>query len=420
MFIFLNKNDIIKAISETSLRIQNTETIETHDLDNIDKKNLVGKKALLGPEKDPSEYRVAFICNWGEACGIATYTQALVSEIRNKVKEVRIFAEAEHWHRGESMSGVIKEIADWKPDVIHIEHEFGIFPKANHFLKMLEDLEPFPYIVTFHSVYEHLDKTICTAYVKNTIVHSEEAKDVLRELGHLNDIYIVPHGCAVYDDVSELWNIFQNDYTVIQFGFGFTYKGVDMAVDAIKHLKESDPKFKDLFYCYLCSENPHTRSVHEEYYSYLKNRVDEAGLSEHVAIMRGFISDKIIRNFLRTAKLAIFPYKTDPSNRVYGASGAVRHAMANGIPVIGSDSHMFDDLNGIIPRISDPMSLAHEIDKIFSDGQYKKELVDRNLDFLKSNDWSITADRHLEVYKAIVTQSESRSVRIINYTVVNS
>lgn len=429
MFFYLNKDKVIKAVSETQIKVTGGEVLETSQLDHLDRRFLVGKKIHLGPEKPPKEYRVAFIGNWGDYCGIATYADALVSSLRPLVQEVRIFAEhtlsdtsndeadnvVRCWRRGENMSAMIEQVLAWKPDVVHVQHEFGLFPKATYFLKMLEALDGIPYVITLHSVYEHLDKTICTAYIKNIIVHSNNAKMVLEGLGHSSNVIVMPHGCVVYEDPAELWNIFQTDYAVVQFGFGFSYKGVDLAIEAIRILKERDPKFKDIFYCYLCSENPHTRSAHEDYYSYLKGKIAAADLSDHVAVLRGFLSDQLIRNFLRTAKLAIFPYQTDPNNCVYGASGAVRHAMANGVPVVASNSHLFDDLDGVLPRAVDAASLAGEMDRIFSSYEYKKSLVEKNLAFLKGNDWRTTAGRHVDAYKSIVDAFMSDRIIVTEY-----
>lgn len=416
MFVYVNEYGIIQAVSDIELKIDKTKTIKTNSFDHMNRNDIVGKKLRIGLPKETKDLKVAVICNWGGQCGIATYAEALISEMKSKVKEVRIFSELSSpdsiqcWKRGESMASCINLIKEWNPDIVHIQHEFGIFPKATHFLKMLEMLGDIPYAITLHSVYEHLDKTICSAYIKNIIVHSEHGKQALLKLGHINNIYVVDHGCPVYENIEELWNIFQNDYAVIQFGFGFSYKGVDMAIDAINILQKNDPKFKNIFYCYLCSENPVTRYVHDAYYYSIKNKVDELNLSENITVLRGFASEKIIANFLRTARLAIFPYKTDPSNIVYGASGAIRHAMANGVPTIASESHMFDDLDGVLPRTVDAESLASEIDKIFSDGEYRKSLVQKNLEFVKNHSWSIAAEQHLIVYRQVVDSFHENSL----------
>lgn len=428
MFVSYDKHNIIRALSTTPIKIGGQTTIQTPEIQ--ENQRAVGKKIALGTRN--GLLRVALICNWGDKCGIATYTNHLVCPLRKRVN-LRIFAEeiitpnpaqdetdgvVRCWKRGTSMAACIQKVLEWQPDIVFIQHEFGIFPKATHFLKMLELLENVPYVMTMHSVYEHLDKTICTAYIKNMIVHSEDAKQSLYRNGHLNNVNVILHGCVQYPDISELWNIFQNDYAIIQFGFGFNYKGVDVAIDAIHHLKQSSEKFKDIFYCYMCTESPHTRAIQQDYYNYLSEKVNSLGLQENVVIVRGFLSEKHISNFLRTAKLAIFPYKNDLTNVVYGASGAIRNAMANGIPIIASDCHLFDDVDGIVPRITSHIDLAEEIDHVFSSQEYRKSLVDRNLAFVRDHNWEATADQHLDVFRKIIEQYETGMVRVSNYELV--
>jgi glycosyltransferase involved in cell wall biosynthesis len=429
MYISYDKHGIIKMTSMQPIHAMGRSTIKT---DQFDSSNyLVGKRVVLGKRSD--KLRIALIVNWGDKCGISTYTENLTNALRPKVQEVKIFSEhianvdAERdkvnnvvrcWRRGESMVPAIKAVLDWRPDLVFIQHEFGIFPKATHFLKMLEMLNDTPYVITLHSVYEHLDKTICTAYIKAMIVHSEAARESLFRNGHRNNIHVIYHGCVEYPDNSELWNIFQNDYAVIQFGFGFNYKGVDMAIDAISHLKRTQEKFKDIFYCYLCTESPHTKSIQQEYYNHLSTRVAELGLEDNVAIMRGFLSEQHVCNFLRTAKLAIFPYRNDEKNIVYGASGAIRNAMANAVPVIASDCHHFDEFDGVLPRVKDSVELSQEIDKVFSDQAYRDALVERCLNFVKQHSWDKTADQHLAAFRKVIDANEADLVRVENYEVI--
>lgn len=371
---------------------------------------LIGKTVGV---KEAQKMKIAVVCNWRTPCGISTYTQYLIEALRPKVQEIKIFSETEAkadmthdqaenvvrcWKRGESMIDTIKQIKDWKADFVIIQHEFGIFPKATHFLKMIQTLENTPYAIVLHSVYgTHLDKTICTSAIKNIIVHSPEAQAALENLGHTtNFTQVIPHGCVEYTETKELWNIFQTPYAICQFGFGFRYKGVDRAIEAIGLLKQKNPeKYKDIFYCYLCSESVNAGGTHEEYNQYLTSLIQQHHLQDNVAIIRKYHSEQIINTYLRTAKLALFPYVTDPNNIVFGASGAIRIAMANHTPVIASESHMFDDLRGVIPRPESASHLADEINKIFSDSNYKNKLIERNKDYIRENNWNTTANRYL-------------------------
>jgi glycosyltransferase involved in cell wall biosynthesis len=256
-----------------------------------------------------------------------------------------------------------------------------------------------------HSVYEHLDKAVCTSAIKHIVVHTEEGKEVLKKTGNNNDIFVVPHGCVSIPPAEriELWNIFQTPYAIVQFGFGFYYKGVDTILEAIAILKKTNyEKYKELFYCYLCSENPHANAIHTNYYNFLMDKVKELDISENVAIIRKFQTEQTINHYLRTAKLAIFPYRSDPNNVVYGASGASRIAMANGIPVIVGKNHQFDDLEGVLPRAGTPQELANEIDKIFSNDKHRKAVIDRSLKYIENTTWSKCADKYLDLYEKVL------------------
>src|SRR5206468_1406375 len=113
------------------------------------------------------------------------------------------------WKRGQSMASTVKQVIDWKPTVVLIQHEFGIFPRAPFLLQILHllDAAGIPYVVTLHSVYEHLDKVICSSAMKNIVVHSESGRDCLRRLGHTSDIEVIPHGCVRGSEAPENWNI---------------------------------------------------------------------------------------------------------------------------------------------------------------------------------------------------------------------
>jgi glycosyltransferase involved in cell wall biosynthesis len=413
-YLLLNNKNVVTGVADRPLTVGNQKVISIES--DLSPDELLGRQMI---NKSPEGMKVAVICNWRDTCGISTYSKYLVDALRPKVGEIRIFSEfgpevdtdrtenvIRCWKRGESMSLAIKLIQDYKPDFVLVQHEYGIFPKATYFLQLIQALDAYPYALVLHSVYKHLDKTICTSAIRNIIVHSEAAKAVLIETGHAaSNISVIPHGCVVFNDVKELWNIFQTPYCIVQFGFGFFYKGVDRAIEAVAHLKRTDKKFQDIFYCYLCSETNKCNSIHNSYLDYLMKKVEDLGVQDNVAIVRKFHTDEVINNYLRTAKLALFPYITDPDNTVYGASGAARVAMANKIPTIASESHLFDDLEGVLPRPKDYLELAKAIDEVFSNGQHKAKMLASAERYVAENNWSITADRYVEAIKKITSQN---------------
>jgi glycosyltransferase involved in cell wall biosynthesis len=75
--------------------------------------------------------------------------------------------------------------------------------------------------------------------------------------------------------------------------------------------------------------------------------------------------------------------------------------MANKIPVIASSGNMFDDLEGVLPRPDDHIALAKEIDEIFSNDNYRNDLMKRIANYIDENSWDKIADKYLNIYYQI-------------------
>jgi glycosyltransferase involved in cell wall biosynthesis len=430
LFISFDSSRIITAVSDHPIVIRG-ETAREIDVRNMTEGyqlSLVGKRIppqFLKAEdymlKPTSELRIALICNWQTKCGISTYSKYLHDAMKPMVKEIGIFSEDATetertgedsesvfrcWNRGQSLLPLARKVLDWNPDFIIVQHEFGIFPNLFYFMQMMQQFSNTPYAVTMHSIFEHLDKIVYSDCVKNIVVHSQQAKDILLKNGHNTNIHVIGHGCIPQSsmaDVSELWNICHNPFTIMQFGFGFQYKGVERALEAIHQLKMNHEKYKNIFYFYLLSENEHTKRSHDDYYRTLMEKIHSLGLEANVAINRKFQTDKMLSLYLRLAKLAIFPYVTTTNNTVYAASGAVRVAMSHRIPVIASDAHLFDDLNGVIPRPGDADTLASTIDEVFSDSVFRQGLLDKGNKFLADNSWDCAAKKYIQLYENIMS-----------------
>lgn len=425
MYVGIDARGLIQIVADKPFGSASLTVLKVGDIPEGERRGLIGKRycpAAADP-KPARELRVAMVCNWGDQCGIATYSQFLVDALKGVVADVKVFAELPEgqeewstepgvlrcWRRGRPLKGLAAAVKDYDPDICFIQHEFGIFPNAFHYLQLLEGLSEVPHAVVMHSVYEHQDKAVCTAATRHVVVHNPIGARYLA--GRVQHVHLLPHGC-VRTCTEELWNIFQSPYTVMQFGFGFRYKGMDRAIRAVHHLKSADPKFAEIQYLALVSCNEHNRPANEAYANQLRELADSLGVGDNVVILQGYFSDEQLSAYLRTAKMAIFPYVQDPRNVVYGASGAARIAMAHGIPVLASESHMFDDLEGVLPRPAGHLELAEEIDKVFSDGAYRNSVVASALAYVEDHDWPSTARRYADLYPPILADFSARTVSL--------
>jgi len=417
MYLSHNKNLIVNVISTSKIEVAGQGIKKSGKSEKI----RIGRRMpteLLKPSdyqpKEHKELRVAVIVNWNDNCGISTYAKYLVDAMIPQVKALKIFSEItgtphegydvdECWERGKCLIPMIKKVKEYGADFVIVQHEYGIFPNAFYFSQLCQYLRDIPYVIVMHSVYEHLDKLVYSEAAKNILVHTDNQKTVLKKLGNGSNIYVVPHGCISYPDTSELWNIHQNPYTIVSFGFLFPYKNIPRTLKAIKLLKDTDPKFKNIFFTYLSSENSHNANANQSYYDEIVKMVADMGLEENVSIIKKYQTEQMLCLYLRLNKLAVFPYANNPNNEVFSASGAIRISIANKIPVIASESHLFDDMSGILPRPISVEELAATIDKVFSDENYKNSIVNAASKYVQDNSWSSCATKYLNVYNQLVS-----------------
>jgi glycosyltransferase involved in cell wall biosynthesis len=362
--------------------------------------------------------KLALVGNWKMRCGIATYSENLWPEVAKHVGDFRLFIEKNDqptgpvnvignvavppervvscWKRGEPLTELVRAIKEYDPDVVHIQHEFGLWPNAGYWLSLMSQLSDYQVFVTLHSVFHHRDKTIIEASIPNIIVHLEGAKRVLKEeKGVPGDVYVVPHGCAPVTDVERLWNFYKSEHTFMQFGFGFKYKGWELSIRAADVLRK---RYPDVFFTGLYSESPYNLVDHQVYYDDLMRLVSDLDLHQHVGIIRGYQSDAALDSYMRTNQAILFPYVSHPQHEVFGASGAARLAMSKMAPVVTTSVNHFSDLPTLKANTSG--EIADALDMMFSNPLARKAQVDRQLVYLSDNTWEKVGLRHVELFGA--------------------
>jgi hypothetical protein len=370
------------------------------------------KKRLL----KPSSMKIAFVGNWKMRCGIATYNENLWPEIAKHVGDFKLFIERNDaptspinvigdvavpadkvlpcWKRGEPLSELVAAIKAYDPDIVHIQHEFGIWPHAGHWLSLMGQLNDYNTFVTMHSVFHHRDKTIVEAAMPNIIVHLEGAKNVLKnEKGVPGNVFVIPHGCNLITNKDRLWNFYHTEHTMVQWGFGFRYKNFENAIETTNVLKA---KYGDVFFTALFSESPFNAIGHQTYYDELVQLTNRLKLNDNVAIIRGYQSPTSLDCYLRTNRIALFPYVGSIEHEVFGASGAAREAMTKMLPIVTTNVNHFSDLPTL--KGDTPEQLASEIDKMWSNPLAYKQQVERQATYVEENSWSNVALQHLKAF----------------------
>lgn len=370
--------------------------------------------------------RIAFISNYGTHCGIATYNEALLNEVR-LYADVKVFAEyadedrsaniegdpswvTRCWHRKEHpKSNLIKQVIAWKPDIAHFSHEYGLWPRAFQFTQIVSALRMngIKVLGTMHSVYDHQDKLVSEAVLPNVMVHTYQARVVLVKKGIAPErINVIPHGSNIYAGTSDspklleqLWNTWGSEHTIYQPGFLFGYKGHMRMLGVVARLKE---KYEDVHYVIQASENPNTMAEHDEIYNQLIAECERLDISGNVTINRGFVSEDVLMSNIRTVKVCVLPYCNHPDHDVRATSGIARMILGTQTPLVVTGVHLFDDLEGIVPRARDDQELYEAVDNIFDNKGATEAEVSKRTEFLRKTSWESVAQRLAALYNRIL------------------
>lgn len=365
--------------------------------------------------------KIAMISDYGVNCGIATYTKYLCDGMRQQVNDLRIFAEHAEpsallndkkdnvircWKRNEDYTELIEQIRLYNPDIVFIQHEYGLFHKMNEWGSLLTRLGNFRVIVCLHTVLEHdvanpqrraeyTSKIIAEAQCPEVIVHSRRARQTLRNRGYGGLIHYIPHGSfpPKFEKLPATKYGMYPEHSIFQYGFGGKYKGWDLGLDIVEKLKT---KYPDVMYIGLYNVNDKGRGEQSTLYFDLITQIEQRNLHNNVAIIKGYQNDTMIANFVKSSKVAIFPYqKPNPDWASWGASGAIQLPMSLGVPMVLSDYPAFLEYTGLLPICSKLEDYVAVIDRIFSDSQYERNLQQRAVEICASRTWAKCADWYL-------------------------
>lgn len=420
------KNNRIQSISsEPFVKNDDFESIQVpEELSHIPSKDLIISGKVKNGEitckllkKPVAQMKVALVGNWKMKCGIATYAENLWSEVIKYIGDFKLFVENNTittgpldqigdqiispdkvipcWIRGESTQLLIDEIKKYDPDIVWIQHEYGLWPNAAHWLSMMSRLSEYRIIVTMHSIFYHRDKTIIEASIPEIVVHLQGGLDLLKNEKHVpGKVYVIPHGCFPCTNKERLWNFYKSNNTFMQFGFLFRYKGIENSIKTVAILKK---KFPNVFFTGLFSESPHNMGEHQMYYNELTDLIAELGVQENVAIIRGFQSEETLDSYMRTNQATIFPYVSNVNHEVWGASGAARIAMSKALPVITSSVNHFSDLPTIKADI--PEDIAKELEILFTNPVLREAQITKQIDYLNDHTWNKMALRYISLFE---------------------
>lgn len=319
--------------------------------------------------KNKGTIKVAFVSTFPpRECGIATYTQDLITGLKEKYKDnflynVYAICDKENYHFASEVAMEIRKnyLGDYSKaaeqinrsdvDVVSLQHEFNIFGGYNgeNILAFLKALKK-PVLMTMHTVpiyfkkpYLLIPKRYKTRtkllgeifkYVDTVSVMTETSKTYLSKTFSLSGgkVVIIPHGASgkehfynanLLADATD-----RKKFIIFTFGLISPSKGLEYVIKSLPKLIKDNPK-KEIRYIVAGTVHP---DKPKEYFIYLKHLVQELGLEKNVEFDNRYLEEKDIYSYLKKCDVFITPYY----RKEQASSGTLSYALSAGCCIVST------------------------------------------------------------------------------------
>lgn len=353
---------------------------------------------------------VRFATTWDSQCGVADYSRELVSELA-KTLDVQVVS---------LDPGAVSTPRDLATklnlaDLAHIQFQYPFFggmqAHRNWFIELIQAVHV-PLVVTIHELdLGEKDPFLVRAYkrwlnknlfgrseIDRLIVHSSEYKKSLVDLGiESGDIRVIPMWVprvaqpeiSPEQAKSELGLGGKKLVTI--FGFVVKRKGYDLALDSLPHWPENT--------ALLIAGGPHAGD-YTGYFSHLKRRIEEEGLSELVKIT-GYLPEERVPIVMAATDVIAAPFLEMSS------SWSMMYAIAYGKPIVASDLPQNRELAAqshclVLFKTGDHQEFASVLSEVMRDQSKLEALSAAAREYAVSRTVADAADDTINVYRELV------------------
>jgi glycosyltransferase involved in cell wall biosynthesis len=331
----------------------------------------------------------------------------------------------------------ISAARELQPDLVHVQHEYGLFGGTNPFLdvlplwlRRLKQALPqgTPIVATAHNVvpedhrfatrgrgwrrplYSVANATLLPwlqyhwregtwGRFQGVIVHSSLQEASLQR-GGLPLVSVIPHVVPAIrpsaDDRPE------NPIPRIGlFGYFGPEKGQDVAIEAMRHVRTP---------ALLRLAGGVGHPMNNAYYERCRQRIAECGLRDRIEVT-GFVPEEDVSRVFQETDLVMAPFRST------SGSGSLVQALARGAAVLASDLPLNREINDRVPGTlaffasEDPLDCAQQIETLLADADRRRRLGQQARQYAATHSPASIARQHLDFYRRILAQESSAGRR---------
>jgi len=338
--------------------------------------------------------KIAFVTTWRQKCGIASYSENLARAISKLGAEVYIVRIPRFGQRSpELFQGIVDSIPVDKVDLIHCQHEYGLWTNfEKQFFEALRRLGK-PIVTTMHSVGNFmLDREIISRSDR-VIVHNEFCARRLE-----GPSVIIPHGslgyvkCPPAAECKDRWGIQAKAPIVGYLGYISAGKRVDVLVEAMRAVPNAGLMVAGGWFT-------------EEDTEYI-NKTKEWSLQMLPSRCQwtGYVPDDLLPIAYGAMDIVVYP------PRLATESGALITALSHGKATIASQLPPFveKEKKGALMTFTDAEDLSEKIRQLLKDNGLRKKLEAGARKYAEETRWfPNVAKLHLSLYESTIAKRKA-------------
>jgi glycosyltransferase involved in cell wall biosynthesis len=358
-------------------------------------------------------------------CGIATFTADLRSSI------VRVSPECELWAVAMTDNGqkyhyppevryeihqdspaAYRGAADWlacmRPEVVSLQHEYGIFggEAGAMLLHLLREVR-FPIVTTLHTILQNptdrqravleevagLSQRVVTMSWRGAEILSKTYGIPMRKIDFIH--HGIPPPLPAESVRTELG--LANNRILLTSGLLGSDKGIEYALTALPKILDSHP---DVLYLVVGATHPHVKKISgEKYRDDLLSLAAQLGVQDRFVMVNRFVSPEELNAFIAASDIYVTPYlKMEQIT-----SGALARAFGAGKAVISTPywyaEELLADGRGVLVPTRDSDAIANAAINLLSNDSHMQDTASRAGEFGRAMYWEHVANDYLSSFQ---------------------
>lgn len=360
--------------------------------------------------------KIILVTPTNEKGGIGSYSKQLISHL-SKLRKIDLIEINSH------------SKIPYNYDILHIQHHYSFFglplPFFNRFNFYLKNAKPI-IVVTIHDIITSSpagvpvflriilnylinilnEESFKKPNITHFIVHSRHQVFLLNQIGVSKDkISLLPMGVPKsHVKKRNLPSIkkrlgLENKLTFSILGFIFRRKGYEIALKALKRLKNKN------IVLVIAGDFNSKSLVDRDYKIKLIKYIKENHLENQVVIT-GYLGNKNFEEIISVTDIVLAPFRGN-----YGSPYSLSVALGFGKPIIASDIQPVLEIQNRmrcmeIFKDGDDKDLAKKMLKLMGDSKYRKWLAREANNYSKRYNFEGLARQHEKIYNYLLTQEE--------------